>query len=1759
VRKRFVVALLLAAVIVGFVVAKRHELIRFTIEGAASAASGYGVRYANQLIGFDHAALTDVHVSSGGYPLLDARRIDIYYSLRDLLPGSTRRFGFAGLAIDDGKVTLVHYRNGTYNINVPAAARAPGWSGPPVRERTNPVPIRFNLTMHNAQLELLEPYAYDTSAKDVRVHDFNVEASVDTAGRTHYSATGSFAELKSSLPFSIVGTIDARRGYAMHHAKASRFPLRALANYFADTPAVRILAGGAHNFDARLYSLDVQPNEPSSYHANLQVDLQKAKIAFTAIDAPIENISGHLELVDNAVFVRDLSARLAGVPLHASGGLFDLTGDLTGSPQLRLGVYGSGDLADLRNAFKFTAKEPIRGTMNLGVLVEGPLDNPLIVARGRAPDAYYQKMPLDSIDANIMYYNGRVALLPLHAYYAGTEVGARGYFDIAGPHVLSTLAVHVVASAQRLPYLDELLGDEPVLLDAVANGTDLLFHMTGAFASARGENRIAGIVGLERNGIASIDPFWIHTERGNMDGGYSLDRPHDRSAFWATASNLTLHAPRYPTFPGVELPQMPKIEGSITGLAVAGGGPGKNPVLAGTMSGRNANFAGVAFDNLSAAFGGSFSDAAVNLLHASGPWGTFDGSGAFSTQTFVARGAYRGTFEGLQPFLGNAFTAHGPIAGAVAIAVEPRRIVVQGQNLAMPGATLRGVPVDHASLTLAVVGDRIDIYSAHAQAAGGDVVVAGTYSTGAAPAAWRATAARGTLSLVANRLNAAQLRGIGLPIESGQLNATGNLAAGAPLPSFKGGVTIAGGRMQHYPLSGSTDVDLAANGVALTHTVGQFGRTVTLVNGRIDALSSGSPTYDLDATVPAAGVASALHTLELPNFMTDGTFNARLRIGGSGGAPHVAGNVNVPGGDVNGLPFIDASAVLAAGTGGVTVHHGRVLVGTTHVHFSGTTQAGANAAHVAADRADLSDFNNFFDTGDTLDGNGALRLAASQRGGRISTSGNIDVKKFRYRNLPLGDIRADWTSARNKATGAIDVGGAEGTLRAKGSITFTPESQLQALLENARYDLSGSVENLDLSLWVAALGFPNIPVTGRAGGNVVVKGRYPLLALHGNAEIGGGTIGPLTLDTAKLAVHSSGTRITIDSSQLETQGLSATALGSLGLGPADPIDLQVHATTKTLPELIYQLTRTKIPVTGTFDSTLQVGGTFKAPTFAAGIKGTGVVAYGITVASLFGEVHLRGRSLQVSDAGATFTQGQATLAGSLPLEIAPFRIGPDNAPVNFDLNVTNLNPSLLDGLLANNTKLSGRIDGHVGLSGTVQSPQIVGHIALANGAYVSDLERTPITQTVATLTFNRTSASIDHFAGHFGSGTIGGSGQIEFPDGFETSGKLAFEVKANAQGAQLDLPAYGSGTLDAAVVLDKRPAQQAVLSGKVTLRNATLPFSAFITAAASGTPGGGPPLPLAFNLEAVAGKAVRVRGSGYGAGLDIGTTGAVRLGGTLAAPTLDGTFTSTGGTLTYFDRAFKVQKGSVSFNASDGVLPNLHAVAVTNVINPDPDRARNPIGSANITISVNGPIEGLKIDFSSSPPGYTRDQIIALMAPLGGYISGMQFGAQSALQVQSPGGFTPLGALQPIPGVNYSRTNSTVTVGQEAFSILNAQFAAGLMSPVETALGQGLGLSSVNLTLGYYGNVGFTATRELGKSFNAVYSTTFGTPQIQSFGLQYQPVADTSATMSFFTQSGPSRLFQTPGATVYTNQSAFLGEPLQGNNGFSVILQRRFW
>ena len=201
------------------------------------------------------------------------------------------------------------------------------------------------------------------------------------------------------------------------------------------------------------------------------------------------------------------------------------------------------------------------------------------------------------------------------------------------------------------------------------------------------------------------------------------------------------------------------------------------------------------------------------------------------------------------------------------------------------------------------------------------------------------------------------------------------------------------------------------------------------------------------------------------------------------------------------------------------------------------------------------------------------------------------------------------------------------------------------------------------------------------------------------------------------------------------------------------------------------------------------------------------------------------------------------------------------------------------------------------------------------------------------MTFDRTSASVDKLQARFGNGTVSGSGHITF------GAPATYAIKVNAKGAQLNLPAYGSGAIDADLALTREDSRAALLSGTAQLSNAAIPFAAFLAAAQKGAQSVSPLPPLDLDVEMKAGKNVRVRGSGYGAGLDIGAT-AASFGRQPCRPDarrqLHGDRPAPSPTI---DRAFRVQTAKVTFNPAAGISRPCTPPRRPRSPTPTPDRA----------------------------------------------------------------------------------------------------------------------------------------------------------------------------------------------------------------------------
>jgi hypothetical protein len=290
--------------------------------------------------------------------------------------------------------------------------------------------------------------------------------------------------------------------------------------------------------------------------------------------------------------------------------------------------------------------------------------------------------------------------------------------------------------------------------------------------------------------------------------------------------------------------------------------------------------------------------------------------------------------------------------------------------------------------------------------------------------------------------------------------------------------------------------------------------------------------------------------------------------------------------------------------------------------------------------------------------------------------------------------------------------------------------------------------------------------------------------------------------------------------------------------------------------------------------------------------------------------------------------------------------------------------------------------------------------------------------------------------------------------------------------------------------------------------------------------------------------------------IDVGAGGSIALTGTLRAPRAAGQFTATrGGVFSTYQRLFRIQDATVTFDPNAGIIPNLDLHATAHVANPDPDPARNAIGSADITVAVTGPADAYTISYSSQP-AYSQAQIIALLVDLP-LLGSLNFAANQ-LPGTLRGAPGESDAFLP-PGVTPYQTGVT-PLQQEAFSLFNTQLTQRLLSPLENAFGGALGLTDLELTLDYGGRVGYTARQQLSRK-HAVYATigqVLSSPTRTQIGFASRPDPATTLSFTYFQQNGTPYYRNSIFGNTSTVEIVNGVQPLSDRQGFSFVLSRTY-
>ncbi len=886
--------------------------------------------------------------------------------------------------------------------------------------------------------------------------------------------------------------------------------------------------------------------------------------------------------------------------------------------------------------------------------------------------------------------------------------------------------------------------------------------------------------------------------------------------------------------------------------------------------------------------------------------------------------------------------------------------------------------------------------------------------------------------------------------------------------------------------------------------------TFAAARGTIAGITSGAPAYDLDAVVHSADLASLMDfaTPAARTYPIEGTLDAHLHVVGNGSHPDVRGVVAMPEGAINGLAFHALNVRIAGSPAAVALRNGRVAVGSSEIAFDGGAAAGAQRLSVAAPRVDLRDFNDFFDPGDMLAGHGSAAARVALAGGGIAaTSGDVGLQNATYRQFAIGTATAHWSGSGEHIDMLLATSGKAGRLQAAGVVGI--DGAVAMTLHARGVDLAQALP-------MAGIVFP---VTGTAVADLRVSGRYPALEGDVNAGVAHGSAGRVPIEAFAILASLHAGRGHLTHASLRVPHAFVDGNGTFGLNANDPLALRFHGSSDDVAALSQAITGHKLDAAGKLDTTLRVGGSRAHPALTDDFTLLAARYGRFTVPRASGRVRVDERTAALSGGELDLRRGRVLADAIVPIRLVPLRLDPQDRLISGALVSDDVEASNFADLLPKGTTVAGRIDGRVGVSGTIAAPRAVGSLNLTQGRFAGPQEREPITDVTARMAFDGATILLQNASARAGGGGLSADGRAILAGLRDpASAAVAFNARANA--LRLDLPQYIKGRFDGALTLTRAAHARPILGGDVAISNARIPMTALYNPKPAG--GSAPALPdVGFDLNVSATRDVRVISSN----VDIGGKGAVHIGGSLQAPQLAGNFSSTGGTVS-FVRTFRLQDATVAFDPTDGVVPTVDARATTTVSDP----------RTYVVLRVTGPATNLNVAFSSDPP-YDREQIL-----------GMLVNAQS------------VGAVRGVASSKSASFSASSAVTGLAANQLNTVFTRNLLEPLSLAVGETLGLQDFAITNDVQGGLGLNAAKSLGENISFVFAESFNEPRRTSWSLLYTPVVATTLQLTTYSTQATGIFALSDPPAQYTSGSNFVTTlpTMVGTNGVNLLYKLSF-
>ncbi len=1686
-------------------------------------------------------------VDRSGARVFTARRITADYDPRGLLGGGDRAFGLTRVDIDAPVLRIVRSGSGDFNIS-PFFGSASGANAPAPQTRRTGQPLRLDIRVVDGRIEFANPSAFAPPGRAFALADIQMSAAIAQGAQSLGTLTGRYVTGSTITPVSATLVEKDPARYAEIRVRARRAPIAPIVDYLVSSPEFAVETGIADVVDLKGYALGYGADQGPQWQWSGLAKVRDGRIRFIPLAAPVRSIVGLLRFGGDVLALDGVRGVAAGVPLVGSGGMRLFNGF-----RFELAVDGGGPLERVRTLFAFSKRQPVRGRILAHARLDGPLDALDVRGAFACPGvATFAGIPLRGLAGSFFFNGGHLTFSGLAADYGKGRVYADG--DVALAQAIPT-ALMIVAG--RIPS-----SEVPVVAGLVHGGraeTIATLEITATSLRGRGYAQVSDksasvrtLYDVARSAFV-IGPAIARWNGGEIALAATIDRLRARRVLGAEL--YATHAPvriaasevRMPGFFNDAPVRMPAVEGTLDGVAVVQSGFDLGTTdqgLAGLKSGIPQGASGMpqtgsgaqtqsqqsavsAIDLRARGVRVASSDLGDIALAAQGHGSRFDireasirGKDVAANASGVVdiepvRGAYAAAIEGTAsadlarlPFI---LPAHGRVALRFDALLDGDRWAVAARS-SNTDASIAGIPIGAANV-VAASDDKRTTLAAEAAAAGGIVAVAGTNAASGS--------ATNTYGLWARGIRVVDLKALGLSMERGDATLLGDIGVRAGMPTFAGAVALDQASFQGLPLSGDLDVSYARHDLAAAGRVDLAGSRAA-VQGDVTGIVAGPTGYDAALNLNASlreGDLGRLADRFMPlSARMTGSVAADVAIRGSMARPALSGSISTSEGTLRGVAFDDLRADVALSGGVARFANGRVRLGSSAFSFGGKSAPGNVELSAASKAVDLSDFNDFFDGYDTLEGAGSGAVQISLWPGRTRAGGSVRVVGAQIAGVPLGSVDLSLGSSAGAVLADVRQAGAIGSSSLHARVRLADAGSLMPDLSRATYAIDGRVSGLDLGAVAPLVREEKLGISGKLDAVGSISGSLRRPAAHATFALHDGYFQKLQILAASGRVDSDGIVTRLTAAHVTVP--FADASGDARFGPGARIAGNALVNARDLSK-IAALVKQPNAVTGSAAVTLSMSGTVSRPHVKADLQAGAGTAYGVAFDSLKGSASYSPGALVIGDTELVLARRRGTLAlaGTLPVTLTPFALGPANKSVDVRVTAAGIDLAAFDALVGKDNSLGGILDAHASATGSAGAPELAGSAALRGG--MLKMSAQALTGVSADVALAHDTLTLQDFHGALGQGTIAASGAAHVVPavGLSSAASLSYWSHVTMHNATIDVPNWIAGQFDSDLSFTKS-GKTPYLSGSVNVRNGTIPTSAILAfaqgfgqtsepSAQTNIPGvpplkpgemiayGGPlyppgshlitgekpqAAPALFALPAIdlglttTAQNLRVRGGA----IDLTGAGTLAIGGSIGSPTLQGALEAKRGQVAYFDTVFRLQRGVVTFSPDEGLLPTLDVQAVTNA-------------AGEIVVVVSGRLDNLNTDLSSTPP-QSREQIIAML------LHG------SAIE---------------------STINNTSVAQSQLMSVAQDYFTAELqrsvLFPFESTLAESLNLQDVAFIFDENGNLNVEVRKLVTPSVSALYrSSVYASPPSQAYGFAYA-VRD-YASLEFLQTQAPTGL-----------------------------------